>query len=41
VIKFTAGKRLVAIGRMLCASDELVSWESKKKTVRILRVFND
>ncbi|MBU2026484.1 MAG: tRNA pseudouridine(55) synthase TruB [Proteobacteria bacterium] len=41
VIKFTTGRRLVAIGRMLCASDELVSGESKKQTVRILRVFND
>ena len=41
VIKFTDGRRLVAIGRMLCASDELVSGESKKQTVRILRVFND
>jgi tRNA pseudouridine55 synthase len=41
VIKFTNGRRLVAIGRMLCASDELVSGESKKQTVRILRVFND
>ena len=41
VIKFVAGRRLVAIGRMLYASDELVSGESKKQTVRILRVFND
>jgi len=41
VIKFVTGRRLVAIGRMLYASDELVSGESKKQTVRILRVFND
>jgi tRNA pseudouridine55 synthase len=42
VIKFTlGGKHLVAVARMLCASDELASGEGKKQAVRILRVFND
>ncbi len=42
VIKFTLGKKhLVAVARMLCASDELASGEDKKPAVRILRVFND
>ena len=42
VIKFTLGKEhLVAVARMLCASDELASGEGKRQAVRILRVFND
>jgi len=42
VVKFTLeGRRLVALARMLCASGELVSGESKKQAVEILRVFND
>jgi tRNA pseudouridine55 synthase len=42
VIKFMLGKKhLVAVARMLCASDELASGEGKKQAVRILRVFND
>lgn len=42
VIKFTiGGKHLVAVARMLCASDEVASGEDKKQAVRILRVFND
>ncbi|MBU2054898.1 MAG: tRNA pseudouridine(55) synthase TruB [Proteobacteria bacterium] len=34
-------EHLVAVGRMLCASDELAAGEGKKQAVRILRVFND
>jgi len=42
VIKFMLGKRhLVAVARMLCASEELASGDGKKQAVRILRVFND
>lgn len=42
VIKITKNnKQLVAVGRMLCASDELTSWGEKRQAVRILRVFND
>jgi tRNA pseudouridine55 synthase len=42
VIKFTVhGKHLVAVARMLCASDELVSEGGKGQAVRILRVLND
>ncbi len=42
MVKFTfEGRRLVALARMLCASDELVSGDSKKQAVEILRVFND
>jgi tRNA pseudouridine55 synthase len=42
VIKFTLGeKHLVAVARMLLASDDLVSVGVNKQAVRILRVFND
>jgi tRNA pseudouridine55 synthase len=42
VIKFTLhGKHLVAVARMLCASDELASQEGKRQAVGILRVLND
>ena len=42
VVKFTLDeKHLVAVARMLCASDELASGEGKRQAVRILRVFND
>jgi hypothetical protein len=42
VIKFMIEKKhLVAVARMLCASDELASGDGKKQAVRILRVFND
>ena len=42
VIKFTLGKKhLVAVARMLRASDELASGDGKTQAVRILRVFND
>lgn len=42
VIKFTLGKKhLVAVARMLCASDELASGAQQKQAVRMLRVFND
>ena len=42
VIKFSLGKEhLVAVARMLCASDELALGDGKKQAVRILRVFND
>jgi tRNA pseudouridine55 synthase len=42
VVKFTLeGRRLVALARMPCASDELVSSEGPKQAVRIIRVFND
>ena len=34
-------KHLVAVARMLCASDELASGEGTEQAVRILRVFND
>ena len=41
VIKFTlTGKHLVAVARMLCASDELAA-QGKGQAVRILRVLND
>jgi hypothetical protein len=41
VIKFTTGsKQLVAVARMLCASDELASRAGKEQAVRILRVLN-
>jgi tRNA pseudouridine55 synthase len=41
VVKFTLhGKDLVAVARMLCASDELASSEGKRQAVRILRVLN-
>jgi tRNA pseudouridine55 synthase len=35
------GEHLVAVGRMLCASDELIPGEERKQAVRILRVFYD
>ncbi len=42
VIKITThGEHLVAVARMLCASDELASWGEKRQAVKILRVFND
>jgi tRNA pseudouridine55 synthase len=42
VIKFTFGKKhLVAVARMLRASDELASGDGKTPAVSILRVFND
>jgi tRNA pseudouridine55 synthase len=42
VIKFILnGKHLVAVARMLCASDELASPDGKRQAVRILRVLND
>ena len=42
VIKLTLhDKHLVAVARMLCASDELASREGKRQAVRILRVLND
>jgi tRNA pseudouridine55 synthase len=42
VVKFMLGnKHLVAVARMLCASEELASGDGKKQAVRILRVFND
>ncbi len=42
VIKFTLGKKhLVAVARMLRASDELASGDGKTPAVSILRVFND
>ncbi len=42
VIKFTLhGDHLVAVARMLCASDELASSAGKRQAVRILRVLND
>jgi tRNA pseudouridine55 synthase len=42
VIKFTLQrKRLVAVARMLLASDELASQEGRRQAVRILRVLND
>jgi tRNA pseudouridine55 synthase len=42
VVKITLqGKHLVAVARMLCASNELVSRGEKKQAVKILRVLND
>ena len=42
VIKFTLhDKHLVAVARMLLASDELASQEGRRQAVRILRVLND
>ncbi len=42
VVKFVLEeKHLVAVARMLCASDDLASGEGMKQAVRILRVFND
>jgi tRNA pseudouridine55 synthase len=42
VIKFTIrGKHLVAVARMLCASDEMASRGGKGQAARILRVLND
>jgi tRNA pseudouridine55 synthase len=42
MIKFMLhGKHLVAVARMLCASDELASWGREGQAVRILRVLND
>jgi hypothetical protein len=42
VIKFTlGGSHLVAVARMILASDELASQEGKRQAVRILRVLND
>lgn len=41
VIKFTLhDKHLVAVARMLCATDELDSREGKRQAVQILRVLN-
>ena len=41
VVKFiTPDEHLVAVGRMLCASDELAAEGGKRQAVRILRVFN-
>jgi tRNA pseudouridine55 synthase len=42
VVKLTLhDKHLVAVARMLCASDELALGEGKRQAVRILRVLND
>jgi tRNA pseudouridine55 synthase len=42
VIKFTLhGGHLVAVARMLCASDELASRGEKRQAVKILRILND
>jgi tRNA pseudouridine55 synthase len=42
VVKFCLNdKHLVAIARMLCASEELAAWGDRKQAARILRVFND
>ncbi|MBN2439367.1 MAG: tRNA pseudouridine(55) synthase TruB [Deltaproteobacteria bacterium] len=42
VVKITLrGRHLVAVARMLCASDELVSRGEKRQAVKILRVLND
>ena len=42
VIKFTLpGRHLVAVARMLCASDDLAAQGGKGQAVRILRVLND
>jgi tRNA pseudouridine55 synthase len=42
VIKITDhGGHLVAVARMLCASEEMASPWEKRQAVRILRVFND
>ena len=42
VIKITLhDKHLVAVARMLCASDELASRGEKRQAVKILRVLND
>jgi len=42
VVKFCLyDKHLVAIARMLCASEELATWGDRQQAVRILRVFND
>jgi tRNA pseudouridine55 synthase len=42
VIKFILDDtHLVAVGRMLCASEDLASCEGKRQAVKILRVFND
>jgi len=42
VIKITLqGKHLVAVARMLCASDELASRGEKRQAVKILRILND
>jgi len=42
VIKITVhDKHLVAVARMLCASDELASRGEKRQAVKILRVLND
>jgi len=42
VVKITLqGKHLVAVARMLCASDELALQGKKRQAVKILRVLND
>lgn len=42
VIKFTQdGRRLVALARMRCASDELATDKGRRQAVSILRVFNE
>ena len=42
VIKITCQRtHLVAVARMLCASDELASLGEKRQAIRILRVLND
>ncbi len=42
VVKFCLyDKHLVAVARMLCASEELASWGDRQQAARILRVFND
>jgi tRNA pseudouridine55 synthase len=42
VVKFVLEERhLVAIARMLCASEELLLGDGKKQAAKILRVFND
>ena len=42
VVKFILDdKHLVAVARMLCASDQLASGEGRKQAAKILRVFND
>ncbi len=42
VVKFVLEeKHLVAVARMLCASEDLAAGEGMKQAVRMLRVFND
>jgi tRNA pseudouridine55 synthase len=42
VIKLaTENRRLLAVGRMLCSSDAIISGSENRQAVKILRVFND